>query len=127
MAGPAPRIGLRRAYDPPGAGEGWRVLVDRLWPRGVARARLGLDEWAKEIAPSDELRRWFGHEPARWEGFRRRYRDELAARPEAVAALVGRAAAGPVTLIYAAHDRERNNAVVLREAIAEALRRGDGG
>lgn len=120
------RVGLRRAYDPPGEGEGWRVLVDRLWPRGVAKARLVMDEWAKDVAPSDALRRWFGHDPARWDRFRARYRAELAAEPGPFEALRARAEAGPVTLLFAAQDRERNNAVVLRELLEEELA-GQGG
>ncbi len=118
------RIGLRRAYDPPGDDEGWRVLVDRLWPRGVARARLGMDEWTKEVAPSDALRHWFGHDPALWDEFRRRYREELAANPGPFEALLRRAEAGPVTLLYSAHDREHNNAVALRGFLEERLGRG---
>lgn len=114
-------IGLRRAYDPPGEGEGWRVLVDGLWPRGVAKARIGMDEWLKAVAPSDGLRRWFDHDPARWDEFRRRYRAELAANPAPFDMLLARAAAGPVTLLFAARDRERNNAAALREALAERL------
>jgi uncharacterized protein YeaO (DUF488 family) len=117
------RIGLRRAWDSQGPDEGWRALVDRIWPRGVARARLGLDEWAKDLAPSDELRRWFAHDPARWETFRLRYRAELTApeRAGALEALLRRAGSGPVTLIYGARDRARNNAVVMRERLLERL------
>lgn len=117
-------IGLRRAYDPPGEGEGWRALVDRLWPRGVAKARIGIDEWAKDVAPSEALRRWFGHDPARWDAFRRRYAEELAANPGPFEALLARARAGRVTLVYAAHDPEHNNAVALRAALEERLAAG---
>ena len=115
------RIGLRRAYDPPGADEGWRVLVDRVWPRGVTRERLAIDAWEKELAPSTALRRWFGHDPARWDEFRRRYRAELAAQPEAVAALVGKCGSGPVTLVFGARDVAHSNAVALREVLLERL------
>ncbi|MBP7001849.1 MAG: DUF488 family protein [Amaricoccus sp.] len=99
------------------------MLVDRLWPRGVAKARLGMDEWAKDVAPSDALRRWFGHDPARWDEFRRRYLAEIAASPGPFDALLARAEAGPATLLYAAHDLEHNNAVVLRDALEERLAR----
>lgn len=101
--------------------EGARVLVDRLWPRGISKADLALDLWAKEAAPSDALRRWFGHDPARWEEFVRRYREELDARPEAVEDLLALARKGPVTLIFGAHDEAHNNAVALRDWLAERL------
>ncbi|GAB4292799.1 MAG: DUF488 domain-containing protein [Roseovarius sp.] len=103
------------------ATEGARVLVDRLWPRGISKADLALDLWEKDAAPSGELRRWFGHDPARWEEFVRRYRDELAARPEAVEELLTLCRKGPVTLIFAARDEAHNNAVVLRDWLAERL------
>jgi uncharacterized protein YeaO (DUF488 family) len=115
------RIGLRRAYDPPGADEGWRVLVDRVWPRGLTRERLAIDAWEKALAPSAALRRWFGHDPARWDEFRRRFRAELAGQPEAVAALVGKAGSGPVTLVFGARDVAHSNAVALREVLLERL------
>jgi uncharacterized protein YeaO (DUF488 family) len=105
--------------DVPGA----RFLVDRLWPRGVARDALALDGWLRDAAPSDELRRWFGHDPARWEEFRRRYVAELDASPETWAPLRDAAAAGDVVLLYAARDREHNNAVVLRDHLEQALGR----
>jgi uncharacterized protein YeaO (DUF488 family) len=116
-----PRVGLRRAYEPPGAGDGWRVLVDRLWPRGVAKAALPLDDWMKAVAPSPGLRRWYGHDPARWEEFRRRYAAELAAAPEAVAPLVARCRQGPVTLVFGARDVAHSHAVVLREHLLGRL------
>jgi uncharacterized protein YeaO (DUF488 family) len=111
------RIHLRRAYDAPGADDGTRVLVDRLWPRGLPRARAKMDLWLKEIAPTGALRRWFGHEPARWEEFAVRYRAELTANRAPLAELARLCRAGPVTLLFAAHDAERNNTVVLRERI----------
>ena len=114
------QIHLRRAYDAPGAGDGTRVLVDRLWPRGLARTRAKMDLWLKEIAPSNALRRWFGHEPTRWEEFAARYRAELTANPAPLAELARLCRAGPVTLLFAAHDAERNNAVVLCECAARA-------
>jgi uncharacterized protein YeaO (DUF488 family) len=107
-------IRLKRAYDSPAADDGIRVLVDRLWPRGVSKADARIDHWLKEVAPSAELRRWFGHLPERWPEFRRRYLEELRSN-----AVVGQLrqimAAGPVTLVYGAKDREHNDAVVLAE------------
>ena len=107
------------------ATEGLRVLVDRLWPRGIARAELPVDLWLRDIAPSDALRRWFGHDPGRWTEFAERYRKELAARPETVEELLTLCRKGPVTLIYAARDEAHNNAVVLRDFLAERLARED--
>ncbi len=113
-------IRLKRAYDGPAATDGYRVLVDRLWPRGVARDDARLDAWMKELAPSTELRRWFAHDPSRFAEFRRRYVDELRGQRPALAELRRRARAGTLTLVYAARDAEHNDAVVL----AEVLRRG---
>jgi len=100
---------------------GARFLVNRLWPRGVARDALELDGWLRDAAPSDELRRWFGHDPARWAEFRRRYVAELDASPETWAPLRAAAAEGDVVLLYAARDREHNNAVVLRDHLEQAI------
>lgn len=116
------RIALRRAYDPPEESDGMRVLVDRLWPRGLARAGAKIDLWLKEIAPSDELRRAFGHDPARWDGFCVSYRRELAKNPETVERLAELCRAGTVTLLFAAHDTDHNNAVVLRDMLEHRLR-----
>jgi uncharacterized protein YeaO (DUF488 family) len=113
-------IRLKRAYEPAAAEDGYRVLVDRLWPRGVAKQQAGLDEWDRELAPSGELRKWFGHEPSRFAEFRRRYIDELRASPARLKELRRRARTGTLTLVYSAHDSEHNDAVVL----AEVLRRG---
>jgi uncharacterized protein YeaO (DUF488 family) len=113
-------IRLKRAYEPPSPSDGYRVLVDRLWPRGVSKTEAGLDEWAKELAPSAELRRWFGHDPQRFAEFRRRYAIELRRERPRLADLRRRARRGPLTLVYSAHDVEHNDAVVL----AEILRRG---
>lgn len=107
-------IRIKRVYDEPAGDDGFRVLVDRLWPRGLSKEVAALDAWMKEVAPSDALRRWFGHDPARWDAFRRRYAEELDARPEAVAALVEKSRAGTLTLVYAAKDTEHNDAVALR-------------
>ena len=107
-------IRLKRAYDDAEATDGLRVLVERLWPRGVTKARLRLDEWAKDVAPSPELRRWFGHVPERWAEFKRRYFAELRANPDAWKPLLARSRRDRVTFIYAAHDTERNGAVALK-------------
>jgi uncharacterized protein YeaO (DUF488 family) len=119
-------IRLKRAYEPATRDDGWRVLIDRLWPRGISRERAQLDEWEKQLAPSAELRQWFGHEPARFDEFRRRYMDELHGQRPRLAALRRRAHAGTVTLVYSAHDTEHNDAVVLAEVLRRGLRR-DGG
>jgi uncharacterized protein YeaO (DUF488 family) len=113
-------IRLKRAYEPASPSDGYRVLVDRLWPRGVSTQRAALDEWQKELAPSSELREWFGHEPARFPEFRRRYLDELRRQRSRLTELRRHARAGTLTLVYAAHDTEHNDAVVL----ADVLRRG---
>jgi uncharacterized protein YeaO (DUF488 family) len=110
-------VHIKRAYEPAEASDGYRVLVDRLWPRGVSRERAHLDQWARELAPSDELRRWFGHDPARYSAFRSRYLSELRDHAEGVAELRKRARSGPVTLIYGARDQEHNEAVVLAELL----------
>lgn len=110
---------LKRAYDDPSPEDGHRVLVDRLWPRGVSRDRLRLDAWMQEISPSDELRRWTHADPSRWDEFRRRYRAELESHRDELLALAERAAGGTVTLVFAAKDEERNNAVVLKEYLEE--------
>jgi len=110
-------IRLRRAYDGATTGDGYRVLVDRLWPRGVRKDDLALDEWCKDVAPSDELRRWFGHDVARWPEFRGRYEQELDGNAD-VGRLAALAAERPVTLVYGAADVEHNNAVVLRDVLS---------
>lgn len=108
-------IRLKRAYEAPAAEDGTRVLVDRLWPRGVSKKELTIDRWARDLAPSDELRRWFDHEPVKWEEFRRRYAAELDEQAEIVAAMLEAHREGTLTLVYAASDPEHNNAVALRE------------
>jgi len=112
-------IALARVYDDEKAGQGPRFLVERLWPRGVRRADLRLTDWLKDVAPSDELRRWFGHEPEKWDEFRRRYFAELDERPQAWESLRDTSATGDVTLLYSARDVEHNNAVALREYLME--------
>lgn len=106
-----PHFALKRIYEPPDDGDGERILVDRLWPRGVTKAEAALDQWLKDIAPSPELRKWFRHDPAHWDEFGRRYRAELSANAEAVEQL--RRLHGKVTLLYAAHDEQHNHALVL--------------
>ncbi len=108
----------KRIYDPPSDDDGRRLLVDRLWPRGVAKEAARLDDWLKELAPSDDLRRWFGHDPARWEEFRARYRQELQGHGEQLDELRAAAKKGTVTLLFAAKDAEHNNAVVLKEMLS---------
>lgn len=110
-------IRIKRVYDPPAADDGWRVLVDRLWPRGVVKDAAQIDEWLKVIAPSDELRKWFSHDPAKWEEFRCRYREELQREKALLERLSRKARQGTVTLLFAARDEEHNNAVVLRELL----------
>lgn len=118
-------IRVRRIYEPPAAGDGYRVLVDRLWPRGLSKERARVDLWLREIAPSDALRKWYQHDPEKWSEFRRRYNAELDALPaagELLEPLVARAARGTVTLLFSSRELELNNAVALRERLA-----GDGG
>jgi uncharacterized protein YeaO (DUF488 family) len=114
-------VRLKRAYEPAAASDGYRVLIDRLWPRGVSRELADLDEWDRELAPSAELRQWFGHEPSRFQEFRRRYEEELRPKRSSIAALRRRAREGTVTLVYAARDPEHNDAVVLAEVLRHGL------
>jgi uncharacterized protein YeaO (DUF488 family) len=108
-------VHTKRIYEPAAADDGYRVLVDHIWPRGVSKERAALGLWARELAPSDELRRWFNHVPERFEEFRSRYRSELAAHGELLQEL--RERDGPVTIVYAARDEEHNNAVVVCELL----------
>jgi uncharacterized protein YeaO (DUF488 family) len=110
-------VRVKRAYEQAAGSDGYRVLIDRLWPRGVSKDDARLDEWARELAPSDELRRWFAHDPARFDEFRRRYADELAVHADRLEELRARARAGTLTLVYAARDTEHNDAVVLAELL----------
>lgn len=126
MARAVADIRVKRVYDPPDKDDGVRVLVDRLWPRGLRKENAALTLWLKEIAPSAELRTWFGHDPARWTEFTRRYRAELAQNNEAVARLAALSARGPVTLLYAAHDTAHNHAVVLAAYLHVHLKDGHG-
>jgi uncharacterized protein YeaO (DUF488 family) len=113
-------VRLKRAYEQSTAADGYRVLIDRIWPRGVSREEARLDEWARQLAPSTELRKWFGHEPERFDEFRRRYTAELGGQMEKLRELRRRARKGTLTLVYGARDSEHNDAVVL----AEILRTG---
>lgn len=114
---PAANVRLKRAYEPKGAEDGTRILVDRLWPRGVSKADAALDQWMKEIAPSTELRKWFAHDPNRWEEFCRRYSAELHLNIEQLNQLRSFARQGSVTLVYSARDDVHNDAIVLRDVI----------
>ena len=111
---PPHHVRIKRAYEPPAAEDGARILIDRLWPRGVSKEALALTEWAKALAPSTELRQWFNHDPALWDEFRRRYAAELRAQRPAFDALRERARKGVITLVYSAHDETVNNAVAMR-------------
>jgi uncharacterized protein YeaO (DUF488 family) len=117
MAG---RIGLKRVYEKAAEADGTRILVERLWPRGATKEAAAVDVWLKDVAPSPELRKWFGHDPAKWKQFQTKYWKELAGRQEAVALLRARIREGPVTFIYAAHDEEHNGAVALKAFLESA-------
>ncbi|MBZ9799060.1 DUF488 domain-containing protein [Mesorhizobium sp. ES1-4] len=111
------RVKLKRAYESPAADDGTRVLIDRLWPRGVKKTDAAIDCWIKELAPSTELRKWFGHDPARWQEFRRRYAAEIHERRDDLDRLRDLMRQGAVTLVYSAHDETHNDAIVLREVL----------
>jgi uncharacterized protein YeaO (DUF488 family) len=115
-------IRIKRAYEPPAKSDGRRFLVDRLWPRGVKKEGLLLAGWLKELAPSNELRCWFGHDPAKWKEFQKRYRAELDERPEVWRSLLETAGEADLTLLFGARDTERNNAAVLKDYLGEKLK-----
>jgi uncharacterized protein YeaO (DUF488 family) len=115
---------LKRAYDPASRKDGRRFLVERLWPRGVTKAGLPLDGWLKDVAPSTELRKWFSHDPAKWNEFQRRYRAELKEKPHLWEELLDAARKGTLTLIFSSHDTEHNNAVVLKQFLESHLSHG---
>ena len=110
-------IAIKRIYDTPSVHDGKRILIDRLWPRGLKKDEAVIDEWMKEIAPSNGLRKWFSHDPSKWLEFKKRYKKELEAKPELLGELKSYTRHGTVTLLYAGKDTERNNAVVLKEAL----------
>jgi uncharacterized protein YeaO (DUF488 family) len=110
-------IELKRVYEEPSPTDGLRVLVDRLWPRGLTKERAAVDLWLKEVAPSTELRKWFGHDPAKWEEFQARYREELREKKDALALLKEKSKGHTVTLVYGARDEEHNEALVLKRIL----------
>ena len=112
-------IRLKRVYDEPAEQDGLRILVERLWPRGVSKEKAAVDLWLRELAPSAELRKWFGHDPAKWDEFRKRYRAELEEKGDVLVLLKHRATEGAVTFVYAAHDEQHNSAVVLKDFLEE--------
>ena len=117
-------IQIKKVREPAAASDGERFLVDRLWPRGVRKEALVLDGWLKKVAPSDSLRRWFNHDPAKWKQFQRRYRTELDSEPEVLPPLLEAAKKGDITLLFSAHDAEHNNAVVLKAWLEDKLKSG---
>ena len=116
-------VALKRVYDPASRTDGRRFLVERLWPRGIAKAKLRVHAWLKEVGPSSVLRKWFSHDPGKWSAFRQRYFHELDARPEAWRPIVSAARRGRVTLVYSSHDAQHNNAVALQEYLHRRMRR----
>lgn len=108
---------VKRIYDTPDKNDGFRILVDRLWPRGLKKEKAKVDQWLKEIAPSDELRKWFAHDPEKWEAFKRRYFEELGNKRELIEWIIKRGREGPVTLLYGAEEENFNNAIALKEYI----------
>lgn len=114
---PASHLRLKRAYDQAAPDDGKRILIDRLWPRGVSKEEAALDDWMKDIAPSTELREWFGHDPTRWQEFQRRYRTELRQHTQELERIRALAKTHTVTLVYSAHDEEHNDAIVLRQVL----------
>ena len=116
-------IMLKRAYDSASRADGRRILVERLWPRGISKAELHVDAWLKDVAPSTGLRKWFSHDPGKWNEFRKRYRRELDSHPEAWRPILSAARRGRVTLVYSSRDTEHNNAVALRQYLEAKMRR----
>lgn len=116
-------IDLKRAYDPPARSDGYRVLIDRIWPRGVTKDKLALDAWVKDLAPSTGLRKWFGHDPKKWDEFRQRYARELEPHADALEQLAEKAKDGHVTLVFGAKDTEHSNAAALKEHLERWLKR----
>jgi len=117
-------IQIKRVYEPAAKSDGERFLVERLWPRGIKKEALHMIAWLKNVAPSNELRQWFNHDPANWKEFQKRYRAELEGKPETWQPLLAAAKTGEVTLLFSAHDLEHNNALVLKTSLEEQLKRG---
>lgn len=117
----SPRLQVRRVYDPPARSDGCRVLVDRIWPRGLSKEAAKLDAWIKELAPSTELRKWFAHEPSKWDSFKRKYFRELDGREEALEQLLEACPERTLTLLFAAKDTAHNNAVALKEYLGARI------
>lgn len=115
-------IRIKRVYDPPDPSDGLRILMDRLWPRGLQKEKAQINEWRKDLAPSDALRKWFGHDPKRWEEFKRRYQEELQGKMAELKRLAEEARHRTITLLYSARDEEHNQAVVLRELLEELFK-----
>lgn len=113
-------IKLKRAYEKPARDDGERILVERLWPRGLTKLKAGIDLWLKDIAPSTELRRWFAHDPEKWDGFRQRYHKELSHKSDLIRLLKRKTKAGTITLVYAARDEEHNGALVLQQFLQKS-------
>jgi uncharacterized protein YeaO (DUF488 family) len=118
---------LKRAYEPAAHADGYRILIDRLWPRGLSKEKAAVNEWMKEVAPSADLRRWFGHDPERWREFRRRYERELRTREELVREIAALASRRRVTLVYGARDEAHNDAVVLAAVVRARMTRANSG
>jgi uncharacterized protein YeaO (DUF488 family) len=116
-------IKVKRAYEPVSRTDGARFLVERLWPRGILKAKLPIDAWLKEVGPSTELRKWFSHDPEKWDEFRQRYFRELDSRPQAWQPILSAARRGSVTLVYSSHDTEHNNAIALQQYLRPKSRR----
>lgn len=112
-----PAINIKRVYDPVSPHDGRRILVDRLWPRGIEKEKARIDEWLKDIAPSNELRKWFSHDPSKWREFRERYKEDLKNKQGLIEKIMSEIKKGPVTILYSAKDVEHNNARVLKEVI----------
>ena len=118
-----PRINIKRAYDAPAKSDGRRILVDRVWPRGVSKKELRLDEWRKELAPSTKLRKWFGHDPTKWNAFKERYFHELDKQQQAIGDLAALCRKGPVTLVFGAKDTRHNQAAALKTYLERTIKR----
>ncbi len=110
-------VKIKRAYDPPSSDDGRRILIDRLWPRGLKKEEAQVDEWLKDLAPSTELRKWFGHDPAKWHEFKRRYGEELGEKTDQLTRIKAEARKGTVTLVFSAKDAEHSNAAFLKELL----------